>query len=108
MDWKRDNYNMIHIVIDYLTQIVHHEPVKTTINVAGLAEVIINVVVRHHGLSESIVSDSDLLFIFKFWFLLCYIFDIKQKLFTVFHLQIDGRTERLNSTMEIYPRVFVN
>ena len=36
---------------------VHYKPVKVTINVSNLAKVIINVVVRDHGLLELIVTN---------------------------------------------------
>ncbi len=36
---------------------VHYEPVKITIDVPSLAEVIIDVILRHHGVPESIVTD---------------------------------------------------
>ena len=44
-DWKRDSYDSILFIIDWLTKMVHYEPVKITINALGLAEVIIDVVV---------------------------------------------------------------
>ena len=64
---------------------VHYEPVKVMIDAPGLAKVIIDVVVRYHGVPESIVMDQGLLFISKFWFSLCYFLDIKRKLSTAFH-----------------------
>ena len=87
---------------------VHYEPVKVTIDAPGLAEVILDVVVRHHGLPDSIVSDRGSLFTSKFWSLLCYFLGIKRRLSTAFHPQTDGQTERQNSTMEAYLRAFVN
>ena len=44
---------------------VHYKPVKVTINAPGLAEVIIDVIVCHHGLFDSIVTDRGFLFISK-------------------------------------------
>ena len=41
---------------------VHYEQVKITIDVLGLAEVILDVVVWYHGLPNSIVTDKSLLF----------------------------------------------
>ncbi len=38
-------------------KMVYYEPVKATINIPGLAEVIIHVVIYHDGVSESIVTD---------------------------------------------------
>ena len=87
---------------------VHYEPVKVTIDAPGLAEVIINVVVRHHGLLDSIISDRGAIFTSKFWSLLCYFLGIKRRLSTAFYPQTDGQTERQNSTMKAYLRVFVN
>ena len=46
---------------------VHYDPVKITIDASGLAEITLDVVVQHHGLLDSILSDRSSLFIFKFW-----------------------------------------
>ena len=56
-DWKGNSYDSILVIVDRLTKMVHYEPVKVTIDAPGLAEVIIDVVVRHHGLPDSIISD---------------------------------------------------
>ena len=87
---------------------VHYEPIKVTIDTPGLAEVIIDVVVRHHGLPDSITTDRGAIFTSKFWSSLCYFLSIKRRLSTAFHPQTDGQTERQNSTMEAYLRAFVN
>ncbi len=107
-DWKGDSYDSILAIVDRLMKMVYYVPVKVTIDAPGLAEVIINVVVRHHGVPESIVIDRGSLFTSKFWSSLCYFLGIKRKLFTAFHPQTDGQTERQNSTMETYLRAFVN
>ena len=107
-DWKGDSYDSILVIVDWLTKMVHYEPVKVTIDAPGLAEVIIDVVVRHHGLPDSIVTNRGLLFTLKFWSLLCYFLGIKRRLSIVFYLQTDGQTERQNSTMEAYLQAFVN
>ena len=87
---------------------VYYKPVKITINALGLAEVIIDMVVYHHGLPDSIVTDRGFLFTSEFLSSLCYFFGIKRRLSTAFHPQTDGQTEQQNSTMEAYLRVFVN
>ena len=107
-DWKGDSYDSILIIVDRLTKMVHYELVKVTIDTPGLAEVIINVVVRHHSLPDSIITNWGSFFTSKFWSSLCYFFGIKRKLSTVFHLQTDGQTERQNSTIKAYLRAFVN
>ena len=54
---KRDNYDSILVIIDRLTKIVYYKPVKIIINILGLVEVIINVVIRHHSFPNLIVID---------------------------------------------------
>ena len=107
-DWKGDSYDLILVIVNLLTKMVHDESVKVTIDALGLAEVILDMVVRHHGLPDSIVTDRGSLFNSKFWSSLCYFLGIKCKLSTAFHSQTDGQTEKQNSTMEAYLRAFVN
>ena len=87
---------------------MHYEPGKVTINASGLAEVIPDIVVQHHGLLDSIVTDRGSLFISKIWSSLCYFLGIKQRLLTGLHSQTDGQTERQKSTIEAYLWAFVN
>ena len=101
-NWKRDSYNSILVIIDRLTKLIHYKLVKIIINALGLAEIIINVVVRYHGLSDSIVTDWGLFFTSKFWLSLYYSLGIKQKLSTAFYSQTDGQTQRQNNTIEAY------
>ena len=87
---------------------VHYNLVKITINTSHLAEVKIDVIVWHHSIFNSIMTNKGSLFIFKFWSLLCYLFGIKQQLSTAFHLQTNGQTERQNNIIKAYLRAFVN
>ena len=65
-DWKGETYDLILVIVNRLTKMVHYEPVKVTIDAPGLAEVIIDVVVRHHGLPDFIVTERGSIFISKF------------------------------------------
>ena len=77
INWKGDSYDSILVIIDQLTNMVHYKPIKITINVPGLVEVIIDVVVCHHGLHNSIVTDRGSLLTLKFWSSLHYFLSIK-------------------------------
>ena len=81
---------------------VHYKLVKVTINAPSLAKVIIDVVIRHYGLRDLIVTDRGSLFTSKFLSSLYYFLGIKRKLSIAFHPQTDGETEKQNSTMEAY------
>ena len=107
-DWKGDSYDSIFVIINWLIKIVYYKPVKVIINALGFAKVIIKMVVKYHGFLDSIVTNRKLLFTSKFWLLLCYFLNIKQRLSTAFYLQIDGQTKRQNSIIEAYLWVFVN
>ncbi len=65
-NWKGETYDSFLVIVVGLTKLVHYEPVKVTIDAPGLAEVIINVVMRHHSLPDSIFSDRGLVFTSKF------------------------------------------
>ena len=96
-DWKVDSYDSILVIVNQLTKMVHYEPVKVTIDALGLAEIILDMVIRHHGLPDSIVSDKDSFFALKFWSLFCYFLGIKRRLSIAFYLHMNGQTERQNS-----------
>ena len=102
MDWKENSYDLILVIINWFMKIVYYKPVKIIINVLGLVEVIIDIVVRHYGFPDSIVINREYFFTSKFWSLLCYFLGIKQRLSTTFHPQTDDQTEKQNSTMEAY------
>ena len=107
-DWKDNSYDSILIIVDWLTKMVHYKPVKVTIDASGLAEVILDEVVWHYGLPDSIMNNKGSFFTSKFWLLLCYFLGIKQRLSNSFHPQIDSQTEPENGTMEAYLWAFVN
>ena len=104
---KGETYDFILVIVDRLTKIVNYEPVTLTIDVPDLAEVIIDVIERHHGLPDSIVRNQGSVFTSKFWLSLCYFLGIKRKLSTAFHPETDGQTEKQNSTIEAYLRAFI-
>ena len=106
-NWKRDSYDFILVIVDRLTKMVHYKLVKIIIDAPGLAEIIIDVLVCQHGLSDLIVTDRGSLFTSKFWLLLCYFLGIKRRLSTAVHPQTDGQIKRQNSTIEAYLQAFV-
>ena len=101
-NWKGDSYDSILVIVNQLIKMVYYKTVKITIDAPGLVEIIIDLVVCHYGLPDSIVTDTGSLFTSKFWSSLCYFLGIKRQLSTAFYLQTDSKTKRQNSTMEAY------
>ncbi len=64
-------------------------------------------VVRQHGVPNSMVSDCGSVSTSKLWSSLCYFLGIKRRLSTTFETETDGQTEEQNSTIEAYLRAFV-
>lgn len=108
MNWKRDIYDIILVIVDHLIKIIWYKLLKITINEARLAKVIIKMLLKYHDFLELIVHDRGSLFTSKFWNLLCSTFSTKWKPLTVFHLQTNSYIKRQNSTIKAYLCVFVN
>lgn len=87
---------------------VYYKPIKVSIDTSKLAKVIIDMVMQHYGLLDSIIIDREAIFISKFWFLLCYFFGIKRQLSIAFHPQTNEQTEQQNSTIKAYLCIFEN
>lgn len=87
---------------------VDYKLFKIIINAPRLAKVIINIVVRYHGLPDFIVTIQRSVLTLKFWSCFYYLFDIKKQLSIIFYPQTDGHIKRQNSTMKAYFKAFVN
>ena len=107
-NWKRDSYKFILVIVDWLTKMVYYKTVKITINIPRLSQVIIDLVVRHNGLFNSIVTDRGLLFISKFGWFFCYFLGLKWQISTTFYSQTNSQIKRQNSIIKAYLRAFVN
>jgi transposase InsO family protein len=72
------------------------------------AQLILDGIVRLHGLLEEIVSDKGPQFASKFWHRLFELLGVDIWLSLAFHPETDGQTERTNQTLEQYLRCTVN
>ena len=105
-DWRGVEYDSILVIVDRLTKMVHYEPVLTTLDAEQLAAVLIETVIKYHGLPNFIVTDRGSLFTLKIWSSLCYYLNVKRRLSTAFYPQTDRQTERQNSTMKAYLQAY--
>ena len=67
-----------------------------------------NNVWKLHGLLESVISDRGPQFVAGLMRELNKMLEIETKLFTAYHLQTDGQTERTNQELEQYLRMYVD
>ncbi len=83
-------------------------PVKDTINIAEMAELLYKEVELRFGPPDGIVSDRDSRITSQFWESICQHLIIKRRMSTAFYLQTDRQTEILNRIVENYLRAFTN
>jgi transposase InsO family protein len=65
-------------------------------------------VYKLHGLPSVIIFDRDKVFTSNLWQELFKLASVALHMYSTYHPQSDGQTERLNQTMETYLRCFVN
>ena len=58
-NWKRDSYDFIIVIIDQPTKIIYYKLIKITFDIPELTNIIIDIVIWHHGLANSIVTNRD-------------------------------------------------
>ena len=92
-------FDMICVIIDQLTSMVHLVPSRQTYRATDVAELMFENVYKLHGLPERIVSDRDSLFTSKFWKRLHHLLGTELRMSSAFHPQTDGTTERANRTI---------
>ena len=101
-------YDLILVVVDRLTKIVHFIPTTEKTTAEGLARLFRDNVWKLHSLPEGIISDRGPQFAAGVMRELNAILGIDSKLSMAFHPQINGQTERMNQELEQYLRIFVD
>lgn len=66
-NWKEEIYDFILVIVDWLTKMIYYKSVKITIDILSFGEVIIDVIVKHHDLFDSIATNKGFLFSSKSW-----------------------------------------
>jgi transposase InsO family protein len=82
--------NSILVMVDRLTKMAHFTPCSKSITVEETAQLILDGIVRLHGLPEEIVSDRGPQFASKFWRRLFELLGVDIRLSSAFHPKTDG------------------
>lgn len=98
-------FDMLCVIIDHLTSMVHLLPTKITDKASDIAEVVFDHVYKLHGLPERIVSDRDSLFTSVFWKRLHELIGVELRMSSAYHPETDGATERANRTITQMVRI---
>ncbi|KAE8980405.1 hypothetical protein PR001_g24282 [Phytophthora rubi] len=88
------------VFVDRFSKMVHLAPVAAEVTADESAELLLDLVFRHHGLPESIVSDRDPRFTSAFWTRLFVLLGTRLLMSTAAHPETDGQTERVNRVLE--------
>ncbi len=104
--WKKVMYNLILVIVDHYTKMMHYLSTKKTLTVVELAELFFEQIALRYEISNDIIIDKDSLFINAFWSEICYHAKMKWWLSIVFDLQTDDQTEWQNQTLKHYLWVY--
>ena len=94
------------VVVDRLRKQALLIPTTKSMAAPDVAPLFVQHVVRVHGLPETLVSDRDQMFTSHIWTRLLELCGIRANRSSVFHPQTNGQTERLNSVLEQYLRMY--
>ncbi len=95
-------YNAVLMVVDHLSKRIHAVPTVTSLDSAGVAQLFLEHVWRHHGLPEEVISNRRPTFVSNFLHELATLLGVKLTPSTSYHPQTDGQTERMNQEIEAY------
>ncbi|GKB65613.1 ty3-gypsy retrotransposon protein [Tanacetum coccineum] len=98
---------VILVVVDMLSKYAHFGVLPTSFNAHKVAEVFLEIMVKHHGIPKTIVSDRDPIFVSAFWKQLFQFSGTQLCHSTAYHPETDGQTEVVNRCLEQYLRAMV-
>ena len=96
------------VVVDSVTKWSHFVSTVTTLSAAGIAQLYLCHVWKHHGLPKRVVSDRGPQFVVEFMKELYQILGVKLAATTAYHSQGDGQTEQINQELEQFLWLFTN
>ena len=105
---NKKGYDIIFVIIDYFSKQAVFLPYYKTVTAEDIIRFYINIIFRYKGPPDFIISDRGPQFVSNFWKEFYRILNIKLKLSTAYHPQIDGQTEIINQYIDQRLRPFVN
>lgn len=94
-----DRYNAILVIIDRSTKMAHFIPCTTKLSAADMADLLINHVIKHHGVPTEILSDQAPAFTSQLWQRITQRFNVSLEFTSTYNASTDGQVERMNRTL---------
>ncbi|KAL4324042.1 hypothetical protein GQ457_11G007640 [Hibiscus cannabinus] len=101
---KSNGKETILVVVDRLTKYAHFFPLPRKFDSKAVAKVLMQGVVKLHGIPKSLVSDRDRVFTSEVWTEMARLQGTELCMSSAYHPQTDGQTEALNRCLEMYLR----
>ena len=114
MDWvvglplvyrRGQEYDAVLVFTDRATKMVHLVPTSRHETSEDTARLLVEHVVKYHGIPRSLHTDRDTRITSHFWEHVCQVLGIKVRSTTAFHPQGNGQAERSNQTMKQLLRI---
>ena len=103
---EKDSVNMILVAVCRLTKMAHFIPCKETATAQEIADLVVNHVIKLHGLPDDFRSDRDKIFTSKFWEHIWKRMGTTLSLSTAYHHQTAGQAERANQELRRYMAIY--
>ena len=101
-------YNLIMVIVDRFTKYLIVVLFKKTHTAEQLGHLLLDRLVRDHGVLITIITDRDKLFTSNYWKTISAAMGTKPKMSTVYHPQTDSQTEQANQVLETYLQHYIN
>jgi len=99
---KSRSKDAILVVVDRLSKYAHFLPLAHPFSAATVAQLYFEHIFKLHGLSKTIASDRDRIFLSKFWQELFSLLRVALHMSSAYHPQSAGQTEVVNRCLEGY------
>ena len=103
----RSGFDSLLVMVDYLTKMMVLRPTHSTAMAVDTVRIVMDAVVRVHGVPRVIVSDRDTRFTSSFWKEICKSMGTSLAMSSRYHPETDAQTERANRSIEEMLRAYV-
>ena len=105
---RSNEMDAILVIVDCFTKMIRLKATTTNLSSEEVAKIYRDEIWKIHGIPKTILSDCGPQFASKFMEDLTRVLGTKRKLFTAYHPQTNGQTEKINQEIGIFLQHYVN